>query len=58
MFHLTDDPEEEEGLLVAAIHDERGYKRIRAPNWRGNTMSAGSIRTSRSSMSILPATGG
>jgi stage V sporulation protein R len=29
MFHLTDDPEEEEGILVAAIHDERGYRRIR-----------------------------
>ena len=29
MFHLTDDPEEEEGLRVSAIHDERGYRRIR-----------------------------
>jgi stage V sporulation protein R len=29
MFQLTDDPEEEEGLRVAAIHDERGYRRIR-----------------------------
>jgi stage V sporulation protein R len=29
LFHLTDDPEEEEGLRVAAIHDERGYKRVR-----------------------------
>lgn len=29
LFHLTDDPAEEEGLLVAAIHDERGYRRIR-----------------------------
>ena len=29
LFHLTDDPEEEEGMRVAAIHDERGYRRIR-----------------------------
>ena len=29
LFHLTDDPAEEEGMRVAAIHDERGYRRIR-----------------------------
>ena len=29
MFQLHDDPEIEEGILVSAIHDERGYRRIR-----------------------------
>jgi stage V sporulation protein R len=29
MFHLHDDPSETEGIRVAAIHDERGYRRIR-----------------------------
>jgi stage V sporulation protein R len=29
MFHLHDDPEETEGIRVDAIHDERGYRRIR-----------------------------
>jgi stage V sporulation protein R len=29
LFHLHDDPEEREGVLVDAIHDERGYRRIR-----------------------------
>ena len=29
LFHLSDDPEFDEGLLVKAIHDERGYRRIR-----------------------------
>lgn len=29
LFHLTDDPAEEEGMRVAAIHDERGYRRVR-----------------------------
>jgi len=29
LFHLYDDPEQEEGILVSAIHDERGYRRIR-----------------------------
>src|SRR6266699_6929024 len=29
MFHLHDDPEEEEGVRVDAIHDERGYRRVR-----------------------------
>jgi stage V sporulation protein R len=29
MFHLTDDPDDEEGMRVSAIHDERGYRRIR-----------------------------
>ena len=29
MFHLHDDPAETEGIKVAAIHDERGYRRIR-----------------------------
>src|SRR5246127_3353094 len=29
MFHLPDDPEERAGIRVAAIHDERGYRRIR-----------------------------
>jgi stage V sporulation protein R len=29
MFHLCDDPSQTEGIKVAAIHDERGYRRIR-----------------------------
>jgi len=29
MFHLHDDPEESAGILVDAIHDPRGYRRIR-----------------------------
>jgi stage V sporulation protein R len=29
MFHLHDDPEHKEGIRVDAIHDERGYRRIR-----------------------------
>jgi spore cortex formation protein SpoVR/YcgB (stage V sporulation) len=29
MFHLHDDPEERAGIRVDAIHDDRGYRRIR-----------------------------
>src|SRR5262249_45794400 len=29
MFHLHDDPSESAGIRVEAIHDERGYRRIR-----------------------------
>src|SRR4051794_32331639 len=29
MFHLHDDPEHAAGILVDAIHDERGYRRVR-----------------------------
>jgi spore cortex formation protein SpoVR/YcgB (stage V sporulation) len=29
MFHLRDDPEERAGIRVDAIHDDRGYRRIR-----------------------------
>src|SRR5438874_5033697 len=29
MFHLHDDPEERAGVQVDAIHDERGYRRVR-----------------------------
>jgi spore cortex formation protein SpoVR/YcgB (stage V sporulation) len=29
MFHLHDDPQETEGIRVSAIHDERGYRRVR-----------------------------
>ena len=29
LFHLHDDPEERAGIRVGAIHDERGYRRIR-----------------------------
>ncbi|MBY5364938.1 SpoVR family protein [Rhizobium leguminosarum] len=29
LFHLYDDPEQTEGVLVSAIHNERGYLRIR-----------------------------
>jgi stage V sporulation protein R len=29
MFHLHDDPNESAGVRVGAIHDERGYRRIR-----------------------------
>jgi spore cortex formation protein SpoVR/YcgB (stage V sporulation) len=29
MFHLHDDPNESAGILVDAIHDERGYRRVR-----------------------------
>ena len=29
MFHLHDDPEDRAGILVDAIHDERGYRRLR-----------------------------
>jgi stage V sporulation protein R len=29
MFHLHDDPQQTEGVLVDAIHDARGYRRLR-----------------------------
>jgi spore cortex formation protein SpoVR/YcgB (stage V sporulation) len=29
LFHLHDDPAQSDGTLVASIHDERGYRRIR-----------------------------
>jgi spore cortex formation protein SpoVR/YcgB (stage V sporulation) len=29
MFHLHDDPADEAGIKVEAIHDERGYRRVR-----------------------------
>jgi len=29
MFHLHDDPDHAAGILVDAIHDERGYRRVR-----------------------------
>ena len=29
MFHLHDDPEERAGIRVDAIHNERGYRRVR-----------------------------
>jgi spore cortex formation protein SpoVR/YcgB (stage V sporulation) len=29
MFHLHDDPDEKDGIRVDAIHDERGYRRVR-----------------------------
>jgi len=29
LFHLHDDPRQTEGVLVDAIHDARGYRRIR-----------------------------
>jgi stage V sporulation protein R len=29
MFHLRDDPDQEEGVKVEAIHDESGYRRVR-----------------------------
>jgi spore cortex formation protein SpoVR/YcgB (stage V sporulation) len=29
MFHLHDDPDESAGIRVDAIHDERGYRRVR-----------------------------
>ncbi|HMM87699.1 SpoVR family protein [Bradyrhizobium sp.] len=29
MFHLHDDPEDRSGILVDAIHNERGYRRLR-----------------------------
>jgi spore cortex formation protein SpoVR/YcgB (stage V sporulation) len=29
LFHLHDDPEERAGMRVDAIHDERGYRRLR-----------------------------
>jgi stage V sporulation protein R len=35
MFQLHDDPEIQEGILVSAIHDERGYRRIRRQLSRG-----------------------
>ena len=57
LFHLHDDPEDRDGIRVDAIHNERGYRRIRR-ELRGSTTSASSIRTSRSSMSISPAIGG
>jgi len=55
MFHLRDDPEGTRRIRVDAIHDDRGYRRIRA-NWPDSTMLASSMPTSRWSMSILPAT--
>jgi stage V sporulation protein R len=30
MFHLRDDPKESAGIRVDAIHDERGYRRVRS----------------------------
>jgi stage V sporulation protein R len=30
MFHLHDDPADEDGILVDAIHNERGYRRVRS----------------------------
>jgi spore cortex formation protein SpoVR/YcgB (stage V sporulation) len=30
LFHLHDDPRESAGVLVSAIHDERGYRRVRS----------------------------
>jgi spore cortex formation protein SpoVR/YcgB (stage V sporulation) len=30
MFHLHDDPAQTEGVRVEAIHNERGYRRIRS----------------------------
>jgi stage V sporulation protein R len=29
LFHVTDDPDDEEGLLVGPTHEERGYRRLR-----------------------------
>jgi spore cortex formation protein SpoVR/YcgB (stage V sporulation) len=29
MFHLHDDPDDKDGIRVDAIHDERGYRRVR-----------------------------
>jgi spore cortex formation protein SpoVR/YcgB (stage V sporulation) len=29
MFHLHDNPADSEGIRVQAIHDERGYRRVR-----------------------------
>jgi stage V sporulation protein R len=29
MFHIHDDPDEKAGVRVNAIHDERGYRRMR-----------------------------
>src|SRR3569833_2700503 len=29
LFHLHDDPEDRSGILVDAIHNERGYRRLR-----------------------------
>jgi stage V sporulation protein R len=36
MFHVHDDPAESEGIRVEAIHDERGYRRIRRELSRQN----------------------
>jgi stage V sporulation protein R len=30
LFHLHDDPADEDGILVDAIHNERGYRRVRS----------------------------
>ncbi len=30
LFHLHDDPKESAGVLVSAIHNERGYRRVRS----------------------------
>jgi spore cortex formation protein SpoVR/YcgB (stage V sporulation) len=30
LFHLHDDPRESAGVLVSAIHNERGYRRVRS----------------------------
>ena len=30
LFHLHDDPKESAGILVSAIHNERGYRRVRS----------------------------
>ena len=57
MFHLHDDPAETDGIRVDAIHDERGYRRVRRAAVAAIRRRLHRCRTSRWSMSISPATG-
>ena len=56
MFHVHDDPAESDGIRVEAIHDERGYRRIRRAAVAPVRCRLDRSRTSRSSTSTSPAT--
>ncbi len=57
LFHIVDDADEPE-LRVEAIHDERGYRRMRRALAARNTTWPGATPTSRWSTWISPATAG
>ena len=55
MFHLHDNPDITAGIRVDAIHDARGYRRIRRRAGAAIRRRLHRSRTSRWSMSIWPA---